>query len=974
LCPVIRQSKRMLREDVNVIEERKARQERERRRRQVTQEILADKRQQRRDTEATMIHQELPHYPRRYEEGRRRRQEKEEEEDRTARGEKGLNKGSKTLKWNRQWVTDTTTVILALLVFGWVMRGADTQSGQRRETGAKAAANKKTNSWWTEEERARLGEDQGEEEEYAPGSPLRKKRGAALSNLEKYFKAYDCTIPTNLTTTTLGKRPDCRRPPVVAKKIERQYLLLQTAAYTRVTIHTCQAYANRISYICGGAGHSAINPEDWYFGRPVDISAENCRSAWDTGKYRLHYNKGKTMGITINGTTFKSVFLAGKAYTDGNDVHCTGEFANFTKVMHSKNDIYTGAESMVVTLHYRLTTQTLTGMIDEAGRVTIEEDQVHLPCPVSELGCAMSNQEKTYTWKKPTAQESCPYYKTRMVKGIDVLDKEGHTLFMSQDESMIRLLKGTPMSKCGGIIYSTDYDNLFLTEDLFHAQFTRGIHPAEMSILTYANQQDAYLFGRIEDNIQREAISVNEHQCEKERRRRNQEYARQAAEQHVIQDGETAQLNDGQFVTAAGEVWYRYGCQEVVVRSRDTTSCYNALPVAMSKEGLFTYLMHHGVIEEEATEIASAGGLAEGSDRLEELPGGGNEFFLEPRSRRLVTTASVEVCAPPFTTMYQNTRGRWIAHEGERISMASEPLLLDISDLPVEREEGHVHLDFADGGIYDSEAVKRMDKFSQAPRAVQGVASKLAAQQAGGRRPSDPIHASSLFADLPSLNIKALDMFSWFWTMLEKYGQICSIIVATGLFIKLMGWVIGLVMRLYSAPTHPNVLVHILTAFFPALREYFRSHKDPDQTYPAFSCSGCCMPRLGERRQQEEVPPGPIIRRNRRFGPDQQEPRERPPGYVTLPRPVPPRDLDQQMARREQQREDIRAQGMRRFAADKRRASPTQVAPGGESVASFPRTGGANRYDTEEEEAARDAAPSNTTAPDKGFGLSNAPT
>jgi hypothetical protein len=714
------------------------------------------------------------------------------------------------------------------------------------------------------------------ETKWAPGSidlDRRRKRGAALSNLEKMFMAYDCTIPANMTTAARAKTLRCDKPPTAVRKDEKTYLLMQRATYTRFPVYACDVKQNRISYICGGAGHSSIHPSDWYFNRPVAIPNSACLRAWREGQWHMLGNLGK-MGIVQNGTSYRSIHKAGRTWTDGTDVNCKGEWANFTKVMGSGNNRYYGSKSMVVNLHFEFTINQLTGMVDLEGKVTILEDQIHLPCPVEKRGCAVSQKgHRTYAWEPPTELQTCPYYKVRNVTGIDVTDQEGHVIFMSRDASMVRLMKGSPLSRCGGVMYATDYDNLFLTEELDHPSFLRGLHPSEMSVITYANQQDGFLFGKVNENIQTEAIAVHREQCEKEGRRRGRDYARQAAEQHAVKDGETAHLGNGRFVTAAGEAWYRYQCRQTKVQGRETNDCYNALPVRLSSEDLFLYAIAQGIPKEEALFISESGGL-KGVEKevLEQVPGLTNEFYLEPRSRRIVTTASVTTCAPPFSIMYENTRGRWIAHEGERFFMAAEPLLLDVEESSTRRVETmHEHLNFQQGGIYDSASVRRMDKFSQAARAIQGIASKLTRQQSGGTRPYEAISASSLFSDLSRINLDALDVFSWFWSALEKYGQLCSIIVVVGLFIRILYWMAEVITRLYSAPTHPNMLVHVLTAFLPAAREYFGSHKNPHARYPQFRCLGCCLPGI----QRAGLDQGPITRRQQRIHYEEESWRDR---------------------------------------------------------------------------------------------------
>ena len=55
---------------------------------------------------------------------------------------------------------------------------------------------------------------------------------------------------------------------------------------------------------------------------------------------------------------------------------------------------------------------------------------------------------------------------------------------MSTDGSHLRLTKKEPTSRCGAIVYPTDFSELFLTAEMSYKPFLRRLHPAEISITT----------------------------------------------------------------------------------------------------------------------------------------------------------------------------------------------------------------------------------------------------------------------------------------------------------------------------------------------------------------------------------------------------------------------------------------------------------------------------------------------------------
>jgi len=148
-----------------------------------------------------------------------------------------------------------------------------------------------------------------------------------------------------------------------------------------------------------------------------------------------------------------------------------------------------------------------------------------------------------------------------------------------------------------------------------------------------------------------------------------------------------------------------------------------------------------------------------------------------------------------------------------------------------------------------------MDLFSQAPRAGQGLAAGLASQQLGGAYRMHQIMAADLFPDMKgmakAIQHPSMAFLSWLWSVFEGYGQLCSIIVGTGLLFRMCTWVMGVSLRLFTTPVVGNPVLHVLCAFFPSLREFIRE--------PRRFCA-CCF---GRRRRDGYQPPQvePLVRR-----------------------------------------------------------------------------------------------------------------
>jgi hypothetical protein len=445
------------------------------------------------------------------------------------------------------------------------------------------------------------------------------------------------------------------------------------------------------------------------------------------------------------------------------------------------------------------------GLMDDDKKLISFHDQLAIPCHIYDEGCII-HEKGTYIWKEPGPEETCPFFASRVVKGTEVIDGKGNRIFISNDGAMVRLQKKGPVTQCGSVLYATDYTNLYLTTDFKHKQFKRPLPSRYVSVVTYANQQDGFVFKHMLSTIKREVNAVREEQCRKETTQRGGNYARKAAEQHAVGDGQTAHLGKGTFVTSAGEIWYQYQCRPLRVKIRGTIDCYDALPVKLVGPDLKKFV-----------EQRRARNLT-----VDSRP----TFFLEPRTHRLTTVASPRPCAPPFTPVYKNAHGHWIATTGSHFYRTPEPLLVDGSDwMDTARQEAiNREFNFEEGGIYTDETIKKMEQFMQAPRIQEGILSKMAQTADFNFAPGRTIYGSNYFPDIPSVETTYfLDVMGWLWKAMEKYLSLCTILVGTAILLRMFTWICGVVIRLYS-PRQPGTgfLFHFITAFFPSLRDYAR--------------------------------------------------------------------------------------------------------------------------------------------------------
>ena len=122
-------------------------------------------------------------------------------------------------------------------------------------------------------------------------------------------------------------------------------------------------------------------------------------------------------------------------------------------------------------------------------------------------------------------------------------------------------------------------------------------------------------------------------------------------------------------------------------------------------------------------------------------------------------------------------------------------------------------LDFEQGGLYTATQVREMDLFSQTPRRIQDLNMGLSAQ--GTRRADGHIGPHELFPELPDLNYKT-SLVARFWTWLDRWGSVMSVVVGLGVLFKFATWVAGLVIRLFAIHRDHGISLALLTAFFPS--------------------------------------------------------------------------------------------------------------------------------------------------------------
>ncbi len=676
---------------------------------------------------------------------------------------------------------------------------------------------------------------------------LRKARSPVQTPRMYQFNAYDCTAPSDVTSVVMGPDLSCDIPETVEHAKNSTLLLLQKADNTRISVRQCSMRRTKLYYLCNApTGHTTMVGREFSFDRPFNVPVAECERLW----------KEKTfLGTKLaeNITNYVISDDVGRQYSSGHDVHCEGKWGTFDRGMpdyYWKKDWWGDEDAMVVS-HFEVRLETLSGIIDEQGQVQIDRTGLKLPCSVDDEECE-TGEHGTFMWKEPKESDMCPLYLARgPLEGVEIKDSTGTVTFVSTDGTHIRLQKGPPFSYCGALVHATDFTDLYLTSELQHTPYRRRIHEDQVSIATYSNAKDSYLYGEMGKNMVRALRALREQQCKANKKTKTGRYAARAAEQGAVMNGETASLGRDQFVTSAGEAWYQYRCKRIMVTARTTNDgmCYNSLPVTMGEEDYKEYV----ALRTRQHLHLHQGREGDSIPPLQTTPRNG--FFLEPKTKRLLSHSMAEPCLLPFSPMFQNAVGRWVYYTAQGIQMAAEPRMVSGEALDLNKVlQNDDVINWDEGGIYAGDLLRRWERVTTRPKGGIAIAADLyekMMEEMTGKNKARIGSVSDIFPDLkglPEFVRGPLGFFQSFWFYVQQYGHICSIVVGTAIILNLVKWVANVVFRLFSAPVTANPFVHILTAFFPQFRSFLR--------HPSDFCGRSCgvrtysAPELS-RRQQE---------------------------------------------------------------------------------------------------------------------------
>ena len=605
-------------------------------------------------------------------------------------------------------------------------------------------------------------------------------------------EAYDCSIPQGMRTLQANREPiTCAGASQPKEQRNQTYLLLQRMESIDMEGRLCFIRRTILPLYCGYNHHSILVPNFYRQDEVQVVTTSTCRDLWESMEYHAPDKKVYKLQEGINHIYY---YHTG-SYT--NEASCeTGtyqvgdkKYPNMVVRMSMK------IEMRKVAMQYT----TRNEMIVPSRSLTLPSHPTHGSCKTAKHG--------TFLWTTMDPDKTCRFAKLRVTKGISVYNQYNNETFMSNDQTMIRLQVYDSTSRCGHVVKSTNYDKLFVTEDLNADGFEAQLQPNQYSVITYVNMQDAYLHGHLTERIRQEFEAINDKDCHDRKLRHTRELDRLLANQNGATDGDTAHLGEGTFVTTVGETWYQYKCRRIQARVRKTSQCYASLPVTLYPRDALLYAQARN----QSANITL-------------------ELFMEPHSRKLTDRGVVTKCSTQFPALYRTCDDNWIQLLPHP-TIAKPPQLLTAEQFHNLAQDSYWYedLDFEDGGIYGPTDVKEMEQFLATGRVRMDIESSMATVA------MDQGWSSQLFATMPDAFSINSDFFHHpgsltsnlivnplmsLWDDLDSFALSFSKLSALYFCFQIIFLYLPSVQRRLCSPMRPNTRLprHIVEAFIPAIK------------------------------------------------------------------------------------------------------------------------------------------------------------
>jgi len=325
------------------------------------------------------------------------------------------------------------------------------------------------------------------------------------------------------------------------------YALLQTKLTEKLRAFSCSITRSTLTLYCGAYSHSkmAQAPE---IELPQSITKEHCHQLADSRSFETP--DGQRHKISIDAENIIQSLDLGTVSATSSGVACQGQ--TFRMGNHLVNDIVRISQYKVKVLRVEMQLQ-----LDEQ-RIEILDDRTRLPqgCNPQQGGCQLA--ERTLIWERP--KENCQLERIRTTH----LTQDNDYLIDRQNKILLKKKELIPTpKKCGkAIIWPTEYDNLFLSNQLEGWSEIQD----DADITDFIRTRDDYILWRAERLVDTEKAQLTQKICQ------------QGTQEQPNAD--ITHIHDNRFYKTNGDAIDMIECTPKIGKIKENMeTCYRDIPI-----------------------------------------------------------------------------------------------------------------------------------------------------------------------------------------------------------------------------------------------------------------------------------------------------------------------------------------------------------------------------------------------------------
>ncbi|UHM27546.1 MAG: hypothetical protein SaCV1_gp2 [Sanya chuvirus 1] len=386
---------------------------------------------------------------------------------------------------------------------------------------------------------------------------------------------YDCRHPeVKITAISLTELDDCPDYPDPDIEEAWRLQLIQKRRFARRPYIQCEVIRKVFRFQCGNMNH-LYRVTNGYQEFYDTLTMGDCEKMINTERYTLA-SRSEAIRLKINSTVSGSINTVGWTHENG---YCGGESVTLDGLHYDR---------LVETTHYTITLYRGYSTVDYENGLMILPSGVK--CPL-ESGKCMDLTKGMVFWDNVNIQEcSADSY-------IVLYEGAGKVLTSSQDKRQVLVVDDStssfslevrdPVIICNVASFKTEHPQLLISRATGRVYNFRnsGIDPLDVSLSAFINSKFVYVERHIRSQLNSLYRDVLKYRCLIHRNT-------------LVNLLSLAMISDEEFAYAyskkpgysairKGEVVYLIECVPVYVVRRDTTLCYNDLPVVHMNKSMF---------------------------------------------------------------------------------------------------------------------------------------------------------------------------------------------------------------------------------------------------------------------------------------------------------------------------------------------------------------------------------------------------